>query len=115
MNTRREHEIVAVFLHWLRSDGWEVSTEVAWADVAAVREGERFVCEVKGKTSEVGLDVDTVYGQLLRRMADESGTRYAIVVPSAAIRAALRVPERVRERLGITVYEVAEDDTVTAH
>lgn len=49
--------------------------------------------EAKGRTTAPGLDVDTGYGQLLRRMPDEDqpATRYAIVVPTEALRAAERV------------------------
>jgi hypothetical protein len=62
----------------------------------------------------IGLDVDTLYGQLLRRMADPAaGARYAVVVPAAAVQAALRVPAWVRHRLSIKVYEV--DDAGQVH
>ena len=72
--------------------------------------------EAKGKTTSAGLDVDTLYGQLLRRMPDEStSARYAVVVPSAALAAALRVPAWVRKRLSISVNEVADDGAVTEH
>ncbi|MEV3920810.1 hypothetical protein [Actinomadura coerulea] len=49
-------------------------------------------------------------------MTDEaSGVRYAVVVPSSALKAALRVPQRVRDPLRVAVYEVRDDLTVTAH
>lgn len=62
----------------------------------------------------LGLDVDTLYGQLLRRMpiADESISRFVVVVPSAAVKAAIRVPPRVREMLRIDIFEVTDDDRV---
>ena len=41
------------------------------------------------------------------------GDRYAVVVPTPAVHAALRVPAWVRQRLGIDVYEV--DDAGTVH
>jgi hypothetical protein len=47
-------------------------------------------------------------------MADPSaGARYAVVVPTVAVQAALRVPAWVRQRLSIDVYEV--DDAGKVH
>lgn len=55
----------------------------------------------------MGLEIDTAYGQLLRRMRDESaGARYAIVISTEAMKAALRVPAWVRGRLALDVYGV---------
>ena len=52
---------------------------------AAMGMQERPYAEAKGWTWAIGLDVDTLYGQLLRRMKDPaSGARYAVVVPIAA-------------------------------
>lgn len=79
MEVRRESEVVAAFVAWLRSEGWTVKTEVDFADVVAERGGERLVAEAKGVTSEPGLDVDTMYGQLLRRMDPATQSTYAIV------------------------------------
>jgi hypothetical protein len=58
-----------------------------------------------------------MYGQLLRRMRpeDESGVRYAAVVPESALTAALRVPTWVRATLGVDVYAVHEDGRVDLH
>lgn len=53
-----------------------------------------------------GLDVDTMYGQLLRRMNFQAGTRYAVVVPEKLIPAASRVPEEIPERLKIDLHGV---------
>jgi hypothetical protein len=108
-----EQRVVAVFMEWLRQDGWVVDGEVDFVDVYARRGGERLYAEAKGRTAAVGLDVDTMYGQLLRRMKDPaSGARYAVVVPTAAIQAALRVPTWVRERLDLDVYEVDDQGLV---
>jgi hypothetical protein len=72
--------------------------------------------EAKGRTMAIGLDVDTLYGQLLRRMKDPaSGARYAVVVPTAALKAALRVPAWVRDRLAVEVYEVDDNEAVHPH
>jgi hypothetical protein len=84
--------------------------------VLARREGRSLYAEVKGATSSIGLDVDTAYGQLLRRMPAfrDERVRYALVVPERAESAALRVPARVREALRIDVYVVDEDGGVRA-
>ena len=111
METGKELEVVETFVRWLRADGWTVRTEVDWADVVAERGNERLIAEAKGATTAPGLDVDTLYGQLLRRMGG-SGARYALVVPEKLIPAASRVPEDVRLRLGIDLYGVGMDDSV---
>ncbi len=116
MNNGKEAGVVADFATWLTEGGWQVDTKVGWTDVVAVRGVERLVSEAKGVTSSPGLDVDTLYGQLLRRMTIADSTiRYAVIVPPRALNAALRVPQPVREHLHIEVYLVAEDGTVTRH
>lgn len=79
-----EARVIAAFCAYLRAQGWTVATEVAHCDVRAERDGSVIYAEAKGRTSAAGLDVDTAYGQLLRRMPeeDEPVTRYAIVVPT---------------------------------
>lgn len=83
-------------------------------DVVGERNGLYFYAEAKGRTKSTGLDVDTLYGQLLRRMpAEELGEAvFAVVVPDAAVTAAQRVPERIRSHLGIEIYAVSEDGEV---
>ena len=111
-----ELRVVDAFAAWLESEGWEVRREVEFVDIMATRHGETLYAEAKGRTAAVGLDVDTVYGQLLRRMRDESaGARYAVVIPTEAVTAALRVPPWVRHRLAVAVYEVAETGAVSLH
>jgi len=108
-----EKRVVDAFVAWLRGGGWTADTEVDFVDVYARRGDERLYAEAKGRTAAMGLDVDTLYGQLLRRMADPgSGARYGVVVTTAAIPAALRVPVWVRERLAIDVYEVDDQGGV---
>ena len=85
-------------------------------DVVARRGNETIYAEVKGRTkSRPGAGLDTLYGQLLRRMpAEEVGdpnTRFAVVIPTGA-EAALRVPRRVRDVLRIDVYAVSDDGQV---
>jgi hypothetical protein len=115
VDTGRESEVEAAFVAWLAADGWDVMTQVDFADVVAEREGERLVAEAKGITTSPGLDVDTMYGQILRRMTTLDGTRYGVVVPEKVVPAALRVPAEVRARLNLTVFGVAMDDMVTEH
>jgi hypothetical protein len=109
-----ELRVVDAFVTWLESEGWAVRREFEFVDIIATRDGETLYAEAKGRTAAVGLDVDTMYGQLLRRMSDGSGSaRYAVVVPSEAVTAALRVPAWVRRRLAVAVFEVAESGVVT--
>lgn len=55
-----------------------------------------------------------MYGQLLRRMpiTDDPNARFAVVVPTRARIAALRVPAPVRALLRIDVYVVDDDGQV---
>lgn len=111
-----EAAVVAAFCRWLTEQGWAVETEVGWADVVATRSGHRLVAEAKGATTSPNLDIDTAYGQLLRRMDDDDdATRYALVVPERHVAGALRVPAPVRRSLRIDVYGVDDSGTVTVH
>jgi len=111
-----EERVVAAFVDWLRQNGWTVKREVDFVDVYAERGAERLYAEAKGRTAAIGLDVDTLYGQLLRRMNDSvAGARYAVVVPTAAVAAALRVPAWVLERLAVDVYDVDDLGKVHPH
>ena len=115
MNSGRESEIVAVFCRWLQDHGWTAQTEVGWIDVLAERGDERLIAEAKGLTAAPGLDVDTMYGQLLRRMTLDPGTRYGVVVPEKLIPVASRVSVEIRARLGIRLYGIDADDVVREH
>lgn len=115
MTIERERDVVAAFVSWLEQEGWRVRTEVEWADVVAERGGERLIAEAKGKTSEPGLDVDTLYGQLLRRMVPSAETRYALVVPEGLVPVVERVPVFVRQQLEVSVYGVTPDGEVVVH
>lgn len=105
-------EVVEAFVGWLRTEGWEVDTEVDWADLRAVRGDEVLIAGTTGAPGDPGRDVDAAYGELLRRIDPDSGVRYALVLPEAALGAALRVPEKLRAQLGITLFGVADDGTV---
>jgi hypothetical protein len=108
----REAEVQAAFVRHLLERGWDVTTENPdYTDVIARRGTERIVAEVKGHTSSPGLDVDTAYGQLLRRMTPDlvdAGTVFALVVPETLAPKVERVDAAVRRRLGIELYLVSD-------
>ncbi len=109
--------VVPAFRQWLEAQGWETETETEFVDVVAHRGNETIYAEVKGQTkSRPGAGLDTLYGQLLRRMPAEEvsdpNTRFAVVIPTGAKAAALRVPRRVRDVLRIDVYAVSDDGQV---
>jgi hypothetical protein len=103
-----EERLIVAFCSWLEQSGWtNIRREVEFVDIVAERRGQTLYAEAKGRTSSPGLDVDTMYGQLLRRMRrPEDCAQYAVVVPIAAAQAAQRVPEWVRDRLNIRIYAV---------
>jgi hypothetical protein len=109
-----EERVVRAFCAWLRQQGWTVEREAKYTDVVARRGDDRLYAEAKGRTAAIGLDVDTLYGQLLRRMPNEAvgQARFAVVVPEEAVAAALRVPNRVRELLQVSIFAVSADDAV---
>ncbi|WP_240529642.1 hypothetical protein [Streptomyces mangrovisoli] len=109
-----EDRVLDTFRTWLLAEGWTpVEPEDRWTDLEAVRDGERLICEAKGRTSEKGIDADIAYGQLLRRMTSQDArTRYALVVPTSSLKAVERVPGHVRRLLHIDVYLVTDDDAV---
>src|SRR4051812_39998289 len=87
--------VVPAFQLWLETQGWETETETEWVDVVARRGSETIYAEVKGRTKgRPGAGLDTLYGQLLRRMPDEEDddprTRFAVVIPTGMETAALR-------------------------
>jgi hypothetical protein len=102
--------VVPAFCRWLEAQGWTTETEKAYID-------ETIYAEVKGRTKgRPGAGLDTLYGQLLRRMSDEQladpDTRFAVVVHTGAEPAALRVSKRVRDLLRIDVYSIDDDGHV---
>jgi hypothetical protein len=109
-----EERVVVAFCDWLAAEGWSTQREVEFVDVLATRGDEVMYVEAKGRTTDPGLDIDTMYGQLLRRMpgVEVGSVIFAVVVPDTALRAANRVPERVRQLLRIRVYGVTEDGSV---
>jgi hypothetical protein len=109
-----EKRVVDAFCAWLSEDGWDIEREVEHVDVVARRGSEMLYAEAKGRTAALGLDIDTMYGQLLRRMPfdEDPDARFAVVVPAEAAWHALRVKERVRRLLRIEVYAVGEDGAI---
>jgi hypothetical protein len=109
-----EGRVVDAFCAWVEAHGWAIEREVSYVDVLATRNGRRIFAEAKGRTTSPGLDVDTMYGQLLRRVPGEAIGRdtFAVVLPDVAVRFAERVPAEVRQVLNIHIYGVAEDGTV---
>ena len=110
-----EQRVVDAFARYLGERGWLVSPEVDFCDLVAERGGERLFVEAKGRTAAIGTDVDTMYGQILRRMpiAEDPAARFAVVVPARAQTAALRVPPRVRALLSVEVFVVDDAGTVS--
>lgn len=108
-----ETRVVDSFCKHLQDDGWDVQREVRFVDVMATRGSQTLYVEAKGRTSSIGLDVDTLYGQLLRRLpAEAAGSVLGVVVPESAVAAALRVPEWVRTKLGVHIWAVSDQDHV---
>jgi len=83
-----------------------------WWDIRADRGDQRMYVEAKGRTTSPGLDMDTVFGQLIRRMPaeDDPSVTFALAVrdESKSVRAALRVPIRIRHLLRIQMFAVAD-------
>jgi hypothetical protein len=113
-----EAQVQSAFEDWLVAAGWTIKrVPGSWIDVTAERDGLTLRAEVKGRTgTNTNLDVDTMYGQLLRRMTpDLAGGRWAVVVPTSGLNAVMRVDARIRSMLGIEVFEVRDDGSVVEH
>ena len=109
-----EKRVAEAFCSWLSEQGWSVEREVDFIDVVAKRGDERLYSEAKGRTAAMGTDLDTLYGQLLRRVPNEEvgKVRLGVVVPEGGRAAALRVQPRVRQLLSIDVFVVDESDRI---
>jgi len=111
MSGVKEADVEAAFVSWLIERGWDVTTNNAdYTDVIAKRGAELLLAEVKGNTSSPGLDVDTGFGQLLRRMKPDLGdqVRYAVVVPESMVVAVSRVAPHVRKLLDMDIFLVSD-------
>jgi hypothetical protein len=111
-----EATVVEVFSAWLTEQGWECEKLPPRGDYPDIdarhSDGRRLVVEAKGFTRDAGIDLDTGYGQLLRRMRGEPDTTYALVVAKTVVRFAQRVPSEVRRQLGIALYAVDTNGNV---
>jgi len=105
---------------WLISEGWQV--EVAWArdrgiDIRALRDGKRWIIEVKGIGSLPAMRVNYflgILGETLQRM-DDAASKYSICVPDVQQFRNLwaRLPKLAKERTQITALFVDVSGRVT--
>lgn len=110
-----EERGIQAFCTYLNDQGWTTEREIGFVDVVAQKGAHRIFAEAKGRPVAMGLDVDTMFGQLLRRMPQERpgpDTRSAVVVPTEASAAVERVPEWIRRELGIDLYVVSHEGSV---
>lgn len=111
----RESDVQAAFVAYLDERGWvEIETRPRGIDVTARRGAEVLKAEVKGSTSEPGLDVDTLFGQALRMFRDDDPptASYAIVVPADLAPKVERVCESTMHRICLDVYFVDDSRQV---
>ncbi|NKE10059.1 MULTISPECIES: hypothetical protein [Kocuria] len=111
-----EERVIQAFCAFLDEQEWVTEREIGFVDAVAQKDGQRTFAEAKGRTVAIGLDEDTMFGQLPRRMRDECpgpDTRLAVVVPTHASAAAEGVPAGVRRELSIDLYVVGHDWSVS--
>lgn len=113
MNDGSEAQVEADFVAWLEARGWTRAQRVGHADVTMVRDDVRLIGEVKGRTSSPGTDVDTMFGQLLRRIdIGRSDDVYAVAVPPELETVVGRVPSDVLYALKVGVFVVDRNGSV---
>ena len=106
---------MAAFVGFLEADGWNVviaRPSRNEPDVIATRGERRLIAEAKGRTMAARTDIDTMYGQLLRRMDGGDATEYAVVVPTLFLPIALDVSKSTRNALRIRLFEVTDEGFV---
>jgi hypothetical protein len=111
-----EEFVEAAFADYLHAQGWEVRRQVGYVDVVATKGGRTLMAEVKGQTgASQGTDVDTMFGQILRRYPDRPDPQFrtAVVVPAESVHVVHRVPSWIMGRLGIDVYTVDVEGRVS--
>lgn len=104
-----EAAVEDAFVSYLEADGWDVRRQVKYVDVVATKDGRTLKAEVKGRTGpSQGLDTDTMFGQILRRLPEQADEKFtaAAVVPAESISTVHRIPSWVLKRVGIVVYTV---------
>jgi len=114
-----EDEIKEVLVSWLEKNSWK--TDVAWGktrgiDVEAVKEGQRWVIEVKGPGSRSAMRVNyflAILGETLQRM-DDSDARYSIALPDLQQYRRLwdRLPDLAKARTNIDIMFVTIDGEI---
>jgi len=82
-----ERRVVEAFCAHLHATGWQVSTEMKYADVVATRDGQTLYAEAKGRTTSAGLESERCIaggrrgravlrlGGDLQRLAPRAGAR----------------------------------------
>jgi hypothetical protein len=110
---------VAVKAH-LENEGWRV--QVAWGrdrgiDIEARLDDQRLLLEAKGEAANPPQQVNYflgALGELVQRFTD-AGARYGLALPDNAQFRGLvdRLPQLVRERLGLKIYFVDPGDKTT--
>lgn len=105
---RSEADVQGAVVRWLLERGWDVSEGPrSGADLIAHRGAEHLVVEAKGHTAYPGVDVDTLFGQILRRIDPAAEmTRYAVAVPETLLHTVQRVDASILDRLDIAVLLV---------
>lgn len=98
---------------YFKNQGFSILEKIPYLDVHAKKEDEEWRVECKGKTSVIGLDLDTGIGQILRRMNDENAN-YAVAIPDIPgfRNATARLPKRVRRILNLHWIWVKENGEV---
>lgn len=115
-----EDQVKAALKAHLEADGWTVT--VAWGrergiDIDGRWEGQRVVIEAKGEAPPGPQQVNYflgALGELIQRMDDPTAT-YGVALPDHRQYRGLveRLPSLAKERLGLRVWFVDDDGTVT--
>jgi hypothetical protein len=115
-----EDEAKKILVAWLERDGW--TTTVAWGktrgvDIEALRNGKRWLIEVKGCGSRPEMRVNYfigMLGELLQRM-DDPNARYSIATPDIPQFRGLwqRLPANAKRKLSLSMFFVSPDGSVT--
>jgi hypothetical protein len=109
-----EDDTLRAFLAWTDTNGLTPQPRRDHEDAVMADDYGVVTAKAKSATSSVGLDIDTTFGQLLRRAHPDhpSTTHCAVVVPASVESAALHVDATVREQLRIDLYVVGDDGVV---
>ena len=115
----QEEDIKQIINDWLIADGWK--TTVAWkyshgVDIEGVKDGKRWLIEVKGPGSRNEMRVNYfigILGETLQRMDDENA-RYSIAFPDMDQFRRLwdKLPSLAKKRTTIDMLLVSKDGTI---